>query len=304
MLTIVNRLFADLGPSTILQLTSSFLQGWNRQQTIGCPVRVAAGTYVKLPHLGWLLPRYYNPSDGIVGQASALAEASVSLDGTKIPAPGISHVIQIGSFPVVHSSTLSFLGTTNTLTNDAAVGAAVLSAVKAGLSGSACFAPGLGAFRAPRHASVRVRRSFIALGALKTRTVRARRGELALLLRGASVRCRGRRLPSVPLLGSRRVRLVALRCSGPLRVRGEVLLLGRDPQRRTLLVVRRGRSLRVRIAGPRLRRLDVQVELRGSWRPVHRRAIRLPATAGTVTVRATGADANGVRVAATAVVAR
>ena len=104
LLSVVQQLATELGPTTLRELTSSFLEGWNPQQTIGCPVSVAAGTFVNVPYIGSLLPLYYNPSDGIVGQASALGEASTSLDGQTIPGPGIPQIIQIGSFPVVHSS--------------------------------------------------------------------------------------------------------------------------------------------------------------------------------------------------------
>ena len=304
LLSVVNALIKELGPTTINQLSSSFLEGWNPQQTIGCPVHVAAGTYVKVPYIGSLLPRYYDPSDGIVGQASALAVASTSLDGATIPAPGIPDVVSIGSFPVVHSPTLlKLFDAKYTLTDDPAIGAAVVKAVEAGATTSACSAPGLGA-PAPRgRATVRIRRPFNAFGASGARPG-SRRGQVAFLLRGASVTCNGRTLPSAPLLGSRKVRLVAIRCGGRVRIRGHVILLGRDPQRRTLVVTRRGRMLRTRVTGPSLPGLRVRVRARGSWRPLRHGTIRLPAGAGTVTVRATGEGRGGVPLVATAVVGR
>ena len=304
LLKVINQVFADLGPTAVRELSSSFLASWNPQQTIGCPVSVAAGTFVTVPEIGWLLPRYYNPSDGIVGQASALAKASTSLEGTPIPAPGIPHVIDIGSFPVVHTADLSFLGTTNTLTNDPAIGMAVLGAVKAGATRSPCASPGFGA-PAPRpHRAVRVRRPFSVFG-----VGRGRGGSgsghkvVAFLLRGASLRCGRRAVPAVPLLGSRRVRVAVVRCTARLRIRGRVLLLGRDPQRRGLVVSRRGRTLRVRVAGPPLRGLRVRVRVRRSWRTPRHGVIRLPKGTGTVIVRAIGTDRSGLRLIATAVVA-
>jgi triacylglycerol lipase len=300
LLSVVNGLISELGPTTVNELSSSFLESWNPQQTIGCPVHVAAGTYVTIPVIGSLLPRYYNPSDGIVGQASALARASTSLDGATIPSPGIPDVVSMGSFPVVHSPVLlKLFDARYTLTDDPAIGAAVVNAVAAGAAGPACSSPGLGA-PAPRgQSTVRVRRPFNALGASGARRD-SRRGQVAFLLRGASVSCRGRRLPSVPLLGSRRVRLVAIRCGGRVRIRGQVILLGRDPQRRTLVLTRRGRMLRARVAGPSLRGLRVRVRVRGSWRALRHGAIRLPAGAGTVTVRATGDGRSGDPLVATA----
>jgi hypothetical protein len=286
----------------VRELTSSFLEGWNPQQTIGCPVSVVAGTFVNVPYIGSLLPLYYNPSDGIVGQASALGEASTSLDGQTIPGSGIPQITQIGSFPVVHTGSLSFLGTDNTLTNDAAVGAAVVKAVQAGAANAPCSTPGLGVETPPPlPLTVRVSRPFTAFGVADRHggVARPRRGEVAFLLHGASIRCRGRVLASVPLLGSRRVRVAVVRCAGELRTHGRVLLLGRDPQRRTLVVTRRERILTVRVHGPALRRLRVSVRVRGRWRRLQRSRIQLPASRGVVSVRATGIDRNGGRRLAT-----
>jgi pimeloyl-ACP methyl ester carboxylesterase len=302
LLSVVNSLIAELGPTAVNELSSTFLESWNPQQTIGCPVHVAAGTYVKIPYIGSLLPRYYDPSDGIVGQASALARASTSLDGATIPSAGIPDVISIGSFPVVHSPTLlKLFDARYTLTDDPAIGAAVVDAVEAGATTSACSTPGLGVPAPRSRATIRVRRPFNVFGASRARR-RSRRGQVAFLLHGASVTCNGRTLRSVPLLGSRKVRLVAIRCRGRVRIRGQVILLGRDPQRRTLVLTRRGRMLRARVAGPSLRGLRVRVRVRGSWRPLRHGALRLPAGAGTVTVRATGDGRRGEPLVATAVV--
>jgi triacylglycerol lipase len=305
LLSVVQDLATDLGPTTLRELTSSFMEGWNPQQTIGCPVSVAAGTFVNVPYIGSLLPRYYNPSDGIVGQASALGQASTSLDGQPIPGSGIPQITQIGSFPVVHSGSLTFLGTDNTLTNDAAVGAAVVTAVQAGATGSACTTPAAGLTApSPQPVTVRLERSFSAFAVADRhgRVARPDRGEVAFLLHRASIRCGGHVLPAVPLLGSRRVRIAAVRCPGALRVRGRVLLRGRDPQRRSLVVTRRQRLLTARVRGPALRELRVRVEVGGSWRRLQRGRIRLPAGTRVVPVRAIGLDHSGARRIATAVV--
>jgi triacylglycerol lipase len=302
LLSVVQDLATDLGPTTLRELTSSFMEGWNPQQRIGCPVSVAAGTFVNVPYIGSLLPQYYNPSDGIVGQASALGQASTSLDGQPIPGSGIPQITQIGSFPVVHSGSLTFLGTDNTLTNDAAVGAAVVKAVQAGATGAPCSTPGLAvATPRPLPLTVRVSRPFTAFGVAdrRGRVARPRGGEVAFLLRGASIRCRGHVLASVPLLGSRRVRVAVVRCGGALHAHGRVLLLGRDPRRRTLMVTRRERILTVRVHGPALRQLRVSVRIHGRWRRLQRSRIQLPASRGVVSVRATGIDRSGGRRLAT-----
>ena len=305
LLSVIKRLVADLGPVTIRELSSSFLAGWNPRQTIGCPVAVAAGTFVHVPVIGSLLPRYYNPSDGIVGQASALGQASTSFDGSPIPGPGIGHLISLGSFPVIHSSTLSFLGTDDTLTNDAAVGAAVAKAVQADAAGPACSAPLLGASRPPaRVVTVRLKRRFSALGVTDRggRIPRRHAGGVAFLLGGASISCRGRQLRSVPLLGSRRVRISVVRCSGTARVHGRVLLLRSDPVNRALVLTRRGRRLSARVQGPALRDLRVSIRVRGSWKLLLRGVARLPAGTRTISVRALGVDRTGQRWLATAII--
>ncbi len=302
LLSVINRLIADLGPIATRELSSSFLAGWNPEQTIGCPVSVAAGTYVKVPYIGWLLPKYYNPNDGIVGEASALGQASTSLDGAPIPGPGIAHVISIGTFPVIHSSSLSFLGTTDALTNDAAVGAAVLKAVQAGLTGTPCAAPVTGFTSPPPHAvTVRVQQPFAALVDGRPGRVRGVH-QVAFLLRGASLSCSGRVVRAVPLLGSKQVRFAALRCAGTVRIRGRVLFLRQDPRQRTLVVTRRSQRLTAGLRGPALRHLRISVQVKARWRLLRGGRLTLPARAGAVSVRAVGVDRTGQRWLATAVV--
>ena len=92
----------------------------------------------------------------------------------------------------MHSGSLTFLGTDNTLTNDAAVGAAVVKAVQAGATGAPCSTPGLAvATPRPLPLTVRVSRPFTAFGVAnrRGRVARPRGGEVAFLLRGASIRC-------------------------------------------------------------------------------------------------------------------
>jgi triacylglycerol lipase len=306
VLSIIKRLLNGLGPTTIRQLSSSFLAGWNAKQTIGCPVAVGAGTFVSVPYIRFLLPRYYNPSDGIVGQASALGQASTSLDGTEIPGPGIAHLISLGRFPVVHSSILTFLGTNNTLINYAPIGASVVRAVQAGAAEPPCSVPRLGATRSrPHPATVRLKRLFMAFDVAGRQGLvrRASAAQVAFLLRGASISCRGRSLRSVPLLGSRRVRIAVVSCAGPARIHGRVLLLRRDPRQRTLVLTRRGRRLDARVRGPALSGVRVSVRIRGAWRVLRGGSTRLPARTGDVSVRAIGVDQAGERWLASAVVA-
>ncbi|HEX3317960.1 MAG TPA: hypothetical protein VHR88_08080 [Solirubrobacteraceae bacterium] len=128
----------ELGPIALQELTSTFMESWNTTQSIGaCPTTVVAGTYVSVPYIGSLIPQYYNPSDGVVGQSSALGTPSTALDLQPIPAPDLPGLINGGTFPVVHSPSLSFITTANLL-NQASVSSVVQTAVAAGRNGSAC----------------------------------------------------------------------------------------------------------------------------------------------------------------------
>jgi hypothetical protein len=120
-------------------------------------------------------------------------------------------------------------------------------------------------------------------------------GDGILLLKGASVRCDGRAMPAVPLLGSQRVRLVVGACRAKLTVRGGALRLTQTPAK--LHLTRSGRTLRYRLTGPPLKRVNVQVRTDGKWRTVrggrvtvptrdHKPAVRVTAIAHGRTVHA------------------
>src|SRR5262249_19078088 len=93
---VVQLVIADLGPEATTELTGDSLTPWNREQRMGsCPVTGIAGTFFNFPLPPSVLPTYYNPSDGLVGQASALAQSSKTIWGTPIPAPPIPN-FQVG----------------------------------------------------------------------------------------------------------------------------------------------------------------------------------------------------------------
>ncbi|MQA75500.1 MAG: hypothetical protein GEU88_14360 [Solirubrobacterales bacterium] len=303
VLDILKDVFGSLGEATIKELSHPFLAAWNPRQEIGCPVTVIGGTAVDIPLVPSLFD-YYNPSDGIVGEASALAERSTSIALQPIPAPGFQ-AIGRQTFPVVHSGVLSFI-TPNTLLNQADISADVVAAVRAGTSRPSCsaWAETASAEAAP----IRTRVGFRSIDVPRDGWLpRPRRGDALLLTRGTSLRCRGATVTSVPVLGSRRLSVAMPRCRTRLRAvgRGRVLDLRASPRRG--LVIRRGaRSIDVRTTGPKLRRVRARVLLRGRW---HRLPLaqgrRLPATARGrgVSVRVIGLDPRGERLVATAHVA-
>ncbi|HEY8582348.1 MAG TPA: hypothetical protein VIL49_05350, partial [Capillimicrobium sp.] len=301
----VNAAFDDVGATTVRELSSTFLEGWNPQQAIGCPVAVMGGTYVDIPLIDL---EYYNPNDGIVGEASALNQTALGITLSEIPAAGFTPIGN-QTFPVVHSSVLTFLSP-NTMLNQADISADVVAAVQAGAAGAPCstgtpLAPAArSAAAAPRQASgaaISAHAGFRALEApRRDRLSKPVRGETVLLLDGARLRCAGERVAAVPLLGSRQVAVAVPRCDGPLRVRGGKALALRPHGRSAIAATRRGDTVRVRVEGPRLRKLRAEVAVDGRWQRVRLgQAVRVP-SAADASVRVFGRDRSGERWTATA----
>lgn len=298
VLDIIQAEFGSLGPEAIEQLTYPFLAGWNPRQAIGCPVPVIGGTYVNLPVDGYT---YYDPDDGIVGIASALAAGSKSIGGQPIPPPGFQPLAR-ASFPVVHSETLSFL-TPGNLLNQAPISATVLRFVRGTATTAPCALAG--APPLPRPAVLRTGLTRVAFHSLEA----PRRGALArpvadeavVLGRGARVRCGRRAIAATPLLGSRRVRVAFPRCRGALRAEGRRVLALRPDRGRLLHVAHDGRQLHLRISGRPLRRVRAEIRVGGRWARVKARgATSLILPRGRATVRARGRTPSGRRVAAVA----
>jgi triacylglycerol lipase len=120
--------FAHIGENAIYELSSPYLETWNPQQAIGaCPVTTLAGTASDNSVFSGA-SLYYNPSDGLVGEASGLNQDAEALDGSTIPAaPGLD-VVARQTFPDFHTPAL---GEPDEL-SDAALAAVVLSAVRSG----------------------------------------------------------------------------------------------------------------------------------------------------------------------------
>ena len=269
----VDALIDDIGQATTEELTNGFLATWNPQQTIGsCPVTGIAGTFVDLP----LIPfTYYNPNDGLVGEASALARNAYDIDLHPIPAPPIPDFRDGGTFPVVHGSSVSFLSK-DTLLNTQAISDDVVDIVDATpASGPLCNTSSPKAKRAA--AAVHLRRPLARLVFPSLRgQLPAPNAEDALVVRrGFQVRCGHRIVPLMGLPGSRRLRTALLYgCDRRLRVRGK----GRSP-RSGALMIRRSRArdialkvrddhIRLRVRGPRVEHVRALARNRGKWRRV------------------------------------
>ena len=215
----VEAIFADLGQDTIEELSSGWLGQWNPTTSIGCSVTTMGGN-----HVGWDLGvgTYYSANDGIVGQASALNQSTwipplSAAPFTPVAPPG--GLAQL--YDAVHSPTLSFMYPHLGAQRPAARGGGRRGGAEPALGPCASASSGLRSAPAParRCASARPRpRATIELplrahDAVHTGTLpRLRSGDGLMLLKGASARCDGRRMPTVPLLGSTKVRMAVGAC--------------------------------------------------------------------------------------------
>jgi hypothetical protein len=126
----------NLGKVATNELTSTYTASWNPKQTIGsCNVTTIAGTFLQF---GDVLPPFYLPTDGLVGQASAHALSSKALSGPDIPGADIPGLVDGGNFLVVHSPAVSILGTNATLLNTAAISDEVVSVLAGAGAGPTC----------------------------------------------------------------------------------------------------------------------------------------------------------------------
>ena len=295
----VQAIFADLGKDAVEELSSGWLGQWNPTTSIGCPVTTLGGNHVGFD-LG--VGTYYSANDGIVGQASALNQSTWipalrAAPFTPVAPPG--GLAQL--YDAVHSPSLTFIYPAtelNTLALALAVGSAVSSppsgpcatATTSGLRVGGASAAGVRASAAvaPVTASVPLR----AHEAVHTGSFdRLRSGDALVLLRGASARCEGRPLPTVPVLGSARLRMVAGACPAKVVVRGRVLRLSQAPAK--LRLARDGRTLRYRLTGAPLHRVRVQLRRDGRWRTVRGGHVTVPGGGHDPALRVRAVDAHG-----------
>ena len=299
LLDIVRLIYGQIGPTAIEQLTHSYLERWNEEQSIGsCPVTTIAGTGVDVDAIPF---SYYNPSDGLVGEASGLARSAYELPSFEtIPAPDIPNLQFGGTFPVVHTEALSFLSPANLL-NTPAISSKVTDIVAATPgSGPPCNAPAAVRSAAPRPVGVEDRDT-VPFRLTKSVEEGGRLGltktdDVVVTGRGVELRCDGREVPQLPLLTQRRIGLALPgTCEGPLRVAGAAsargkagggALLIRSHPTNELAVVRDGRKLRVRVRGPKVRGLKLKLRRDGEVRPlpVRNGEAKLPAGHGSVTL--------------------
>jgi len=292
----------ELGPTAISELTNTYMTTWNPKQAIGsCAVTVIAGDHVNVPVIGSLLPYYYNRSDGVVGQASALAQGSTSLEFSPIPAPAFTTLVNGGTFDVVHSASLSFLSK-NDLLNQAAITAVVLDAVRAGAKAAVPCNGGSALKVRPPDALAVPLRSAILVG----KGTEERRGDILVARRSVKVTCGGRALTGG---GTRTVHIIPLaECRGRVAAGGgRAVILRSDPQRRVNLRLS-GSTLTVSMAGDPVASLTAQVRSGERWRTLKldgKGRATLPRADAVTTVRVLCGPTRGAKLEwATATLAR
>jgi len=273
----VEVIIDDIGQTATEELTNDYLATWNPRQTIGsCPVTGIAGTYVQVPYVHF---SYYEPDDGLVGEASALNRSAYDLKLHEIlPAP-IPSFRAGGAYPVVHGSSMSRLSG-NTLLNTQEISEKVTQVVsEASPSGPACnvaVSASASAARSPAARSPqRLPLSRLIVAGRRGRLPVPNREDAAIVRAGARLTCGSRPVKTAPLLGDRRLGIGHLfGCHRRLRVRGG----GRNPRRAALLIRRRSRGgaflrlrgdrIHLRVRGVRPASIRVLASGRGGWRPV------------------------------------
>lgn len=264
LLKVIQLIYHGVGPTAVAQLTHSYLEGWNAQQSIGsCPVTTIAGTGLDIP----LVPfTFYNPSDGLVGEASALAHTAFALPSfLPIPAPSIPGLRSGGTFPVVHAPSLGFISPANLL-NTPAISDDVTEIV----TGTPSAGPLCNGAAAPTSAAPASQRIVMPL---REQVVPSRSGGLGAVSRGDVVvarpgtrlRCGRAELTQLPLLGDPRLSIAVpdgcdgrVRAAGQGKARRRALLVRADPDRDVVARVT-GDAIHVRVRGRRARSLRVKV---------------------------------------------
>lgn len=270
--TSVEAIVDDIGQTATEELTNDYLATWNPLQRIGsCPVTGIAGTYVNVP----LVPfTYYNPDDGLVGEASALGRSAYDVDLHLIPAPPIPDFRSGGTYPVVHGASISVLSK-ETLLNTQAISNKVAETIaEAPVSGPLCnVSAEASASAAAPPPSLRLPLTRLVVPGPGGRLPVPNREDAVVVARGAGLTCGAREVPLGPPLGGDRLRFAHLRdCHRPLRVRGgagprrDGALLIRRSQIRDAILRLRGDRIQLRVRGPRPRSVSVLLDGARGWR--------------------------------------
>lgn len=274
--------FDEIGETALYQLSSPFLAGWNQQQEIGaCPIATIAGT-ASNEHVFSGASSYYNPSDGLVGEASGLNQTAAALDQSQIEAaPGLNVVSRL-TFPDYHTPAL---GKPDELT-DPDLAAAVLGAVQRG-STVTCSPTGtnpIGPVTVPL--TIRTAGTIGTGGQLPA----SRPGDAVVATRHAHVSCGGRRLASHAVRGRNKLSVTILgRCRRKLVVQGGRAVFLREVRGVRLEVVLRGAGVQIVRRKGRLDHVRAEVRIGRRWRHLKLDAKlrgRLPRRATGLRVRA------------------
>ena len=194
------------------QVTAVSMAQWNPGQGSslnGIPLSAIAGDAVSLP--GITNP-YVSPNDVLVGLRSGQAAG--------LKGPGVIPELScFAPFPDVHSTTFLplFPHVQYALTNDPVIATDVEQTLAGTPAPLPCPSSGV-ASTSTHDVTATLRTGSSALG---TRLAHRAGADDAIVVRtGTTVTCRGRALPSIPLLYSTRLRLIPRpSCDGPIRIR-------------------------------------------------------------------------------------
>jgi triacylglycerol lipase len=254
--------FAHIGETAIYELSSPYLETWNPQQAIGaCPVTTLAGTASDDSVFSGA-SLYYNPSDGLVGEASGLNQDAEALDGSTIPAaPGLD-VVARQTFPDFHTPAL---GEPDEL-SDAALAAVVLSAVRSGATNTTtCGVVGVPAPPPPPTVGVQLRTGSAPSAGGQLPPTRS--GDAIVSTGRTRVSCDRRKVASHSVRGHAELQVtIPGRCRRGLTARGGKALLLRGVRGTRLELVVRGDRVRVVERKGHLRHIRLEARVDRRWR--------------------------------------
>jgi triacylglycerol lipase len=262
---IAKIVFAVVGETALYELSSPYLETWNPQQVIGaCPVTTLAGT-ASNDNVFAGASLYYNPSDGLVGEASGLNQDAEALDGSTIPAaPGLA-VVTRQTFPDYHTPAL---GEPDEL-SDAALAAVVLAAVQSGAASTITCGPVPEAPPPPPPppATVGVQLHTAAAPGAGGQLPPTQPGDAIVATSRTRVSCDRRRVASHAVRGHAELQLtIPGRCRRGLTARGGKALLLRGVHGTRLELVLRGDRVRVVERKGHLRHIRADARVDRRWR--------------------------------------
>ena len=274
-----------VGGAASRQLTSAYLESWNARQRIGaCPATGVAGTAITGEPIDGMFANpstFVTPFDGVVGEASALNRVSSDLYGFKLADAGIPNWTPSGTFDVGHSLSVTLIDDVKAvLTNTQAVSDRIVELVESVPEGGALCTKKRSGERRNGKAVLNQPLFQLAGQGADGRLPAPDPDDPILVKSGLEARCGGAELalgglPEVSGPGTsvnveigfsqgcnEQVRI--LNPDGSPAAAGSALLIRTHPKNTAKVVVRNA-QLKVKIRGPKVKGLKVQVRSKRKW---------------------------------------